>query len=267
LDITITRGIEKFTIDIHRKSTYTDTIIPEDSCHPKEQKMAAIRYFYNRMNKYHLSLDNLEKENHTLQQIVYTNGYDISTAKNVLNKKNANMEKKDNNKKIHWLKFTYIGKETRAVTKAFRNTNVNITFSTNNTINNLLRARLHTTKDKYDNSGIYQLTCPTCRKKYIGQTDSSFTTRFREHFRDIKHENRKFSFAHHLLDNGHSIGPIEDIMETIHVINKGKMMDILENVHIFRETKLSNQINDKLTVKPNIIFDVIIRNDPHTNSS
>jgi hypothetical protein len=101
LDITITRGIEKFTIDIHRKPTYTDIIIPEDSCHPKEQKMAAIRYFYNRMNKYHLSLNNLEKENHIVQQILYNNGYDISTATKVLNKKKANMKKKDNDKKTH----------------------------------------------------------------------------------------------------------------------------------------------------------------------
>jgi hypothetical protein len=162
LDITITRGIEKFTIDVHRKSTYTDIIIPEDSCHPKEQKMAAIRYFYNRMNKYHLSPENLEKENHILQQILYNNGYYISAAKNLPNVKKANTEKKDKGKKIHWVKFTHIGKETRAVTKAFRNTNVNITFSTNNTISNLLTARRHTTKGKYDNSGIYQLTCPIC---------------------------------------------------------------------------------------------------------
>jgi hypothetical protein len=51
-------------------------------------------------------------------------------------------------------------------------------------------------------------------------------------------------------------------METIHVTNKGQMMDTLEKFYIFRETKLNNQINDKLTVKPNIIFDVIVHNDP-----
>jgi hypothetical protein len=178
LDITITRGIEKFTIDIHRKPMYTDIIIPEDSCHPKEQKMAAIRYLYNRMNKYHLSPGNLEKENHVVQQILYNNGYDITTAKKVLNKKKTNMKKKDNDKKTHWVKFTYIGKETRAITKAFRNTNVNITFPTNNTISNLLTTRRHNTKEKYDNSGIYQLTCPTCKKRYIGHAGRPFETRF-----------------------------------------------------------------------------------------
>jgi hypothetical protein len=106
------------------------------------------------------------------------------------------------------------------------------------------------------------LTCPTCRKRYIGQIDSSFKTRYREHFRYFKHVNRKSRFAQHLLDNGHSIGPIEYIMETIHVTNKGQMMDTLEKFHISRETKLNNQINDKVTVKPNIVSDVIIRNDP-----
>jgi hypothetical protein len=170
LDITITRGIEEFIIDIHRKPMYTDIIIPEDSCHPKEHKMTAIRYLYIRMNKYHLAPKGLEKENHVIQQILYNNGYDVTNATKVLNKKKANMEK-DNNKKTHWAKFTYIGKETRLTTKAFKNTNVSISFSTKNTISNLLTARRHSTKGKYDNSRIYQLTCPTCKKKYIGQID------------------------------------------------------------------------------------------------
>ena len=40
-------------------------------------------------------------------------------------------------------------------------------------------------------------------------------------------------------------------------------MDTLEKFYIFRETKLNNQINDKLAVKPNIIFDTIVQKDPH----
>jgi hypothetical protein len=40
-------------------------------------------------------------------------------------------------------------------------------------------------------------------------------------------------------------------------------MDTLEKFDIFRETNINNQINDKLTVKLNIIFDIIVRNDPH----
>jgi hypothetical protein len=64
-------------------------------------------------------------------------------------------------------------------------------------------------------------------------------------------------------ENGHSIGPMEEIMETVHITNKGPMMDTLEKFYIFCETKLNNQINDKLAIKPNIIFDTIVQKDPH----
>ena len=46
LDITISRDLEKLSIDIYRKPTYSDIIIPRDSCHPTEHKLAAIRYLY-----------------------------------------------------------------------------------------------------------------------------------------------------------------------------------------------------------------------------
>jgi hypothetical protein len=49
-------------------------------------------------------------------------------------------------KKTQWTKFTYVGKETRAITKAFKNTNMKITYSTNNTIGKLLMTRRHHTK-------------------------------------------------------------------------------------------------------------------------
>jgi hypothetical protein len=41
------------------------------------------------------------------------------------------------------------------------------------------------------------------------------------------------------------------------------MMDTIEKFYIDRETKLNNQINDKITVKPNVIFETLVRQDPH----
>jgi len=60
--------------------------------------------------------------------------------------------------------------------------------------------------------------------------------------------------------------PMEDIMETVHITNKDQMMDTLEKFYIFRETKTNNQINDRMTVKSNIIFDTTVRNDRHRGS-
>ena len=91
----------------------------------------------------------------------------------------------------------------------------------------------------------------------------SFWTHFQQHLRDFKYGNGKSSFTLHLLENRHNIGPMEDIMNTIHITYKGRLMDTLEKFYIFCETKLNNQINDKLAVKPNIIFDTIVQKDPH----
>jgi len=40
--------------------------------------------------------------------------------------------------KTQWSKFTYIGKETRAITKMLKNTRVKVAYSTNNTLEKLL---------------------------------------------------------------------------------------------------------------------------------
>jgi len=99
--------------------------------------------------------------------------------------------------------------------------------------------------------------------KYIGQTDRPFKTRFQDHLRDFKYNNRKSKFAQHLLDRQHSIDEMENIMDIIHITNKGRMMDAIEKYYIYRETKINNQINDKLTVQPNIIFETLVQQDTH----
>jgi hypothetical protein len=106
--------------------------------------------------------------------------------------------------------------------------------------------------------------------KYIRQTGRSFRLRFSEHFRDYKdykYANNESKFAQHLLENNHSIGPIDNIMEVLYSTNKGKLIDTIERFHIYKETCKNNQINDKNTAKPNIIFETIVRenaNKAHT---
>ena len=52
-------------------------------------------------------------------------------------------------------------------------------------------------------------------------------------------------------------------MSTIYITNKGRLMITLEKYYIFREAKVDNQINDKLAVRPNVIFETIVQKDPH----
>jgi hypothetical protein len=62
LDLTIMKGANKLTYEIFRKPTTIDTIIPNDSCHPLEHKLAAIRYFVNRIHTCNLDHPQKQKE-------------------------------------------------------------------------------------------------------------------------------------------------------------------------------------------------------------
>jgi hypothetical protein len=68
LDVTICREHKGFSIDIYRKLTATDVIIPNDSCHHREHKVAAIRYLHNRMVSCHLTPESMQKECDTIIQ-------------------------------------------------------------------------------------------------------------------------------------------------------------------------------------------------------
>ena len=80
----------------------------------------------------------------------------------------------NNNKKELWAKFTYYGKETRAITKPFKETQLRIAFKVNNTISLRLTPKLHNKdpQQQFERSGVYCITRPDCNRKYIGQTES-----------------------------------------------------------------------------------------------
>jgi hypothetical protein len=71
------------------------------------------------------------------------------------------------------------------------------------------------------------------------------------------------SFSMVWLDRQYSIVEMENIMDVIHITHKGRMMDTIEKYYIYKETKLNNQINDKITGQPNVIFETLVQQDAH----
>jgi len=69
-----------------------------------------------------------------------------------------------------WAKFTYVEKQTRLITKLFKNSNPWISFMTENTTEKLLNVNKNINMNKFKKCGIYQLICPDWDMKYIGQT-------------------------------------------------------------------------------------------------
>jgi hypothetical protein len=58
---------------------------------------------------------------------------------------------------------------------------------------------------------------------------------------------------------------MENIMKPLLYTPKGILLDAWEKFYIFKETKANNQINDRLTVQHNPIFEAVLRNSPTSN--
>jgi len=204
------------TFKIFRKPTTNDTTIPNDSYHPLEQKFAAIRYFANRIHTYNLDHLQKQKETDIVKQVIHNNKYDTSLLNRFSKNTIQRQRHKQENQNQRWVTFTYVGRETRYITKLFRNPSLKVAYTTNSNFR-------------------------------------PFHVRFWEHYRDYKFANNKSKFAQHIIEEGHAV----------HIANKGRMLDTLERFYIYRETRLGTQINDKLTVRSNPIFEALLPNDPH----
>jgi len=147
-------------------------------------------------------------------------------------------------------------------TKLFKNTNVKVAYRTKNNLGKFLIPQKTPKPEKYEKSGVYQLECLTCHKIYTGQTGRPFRVRYREYYNHFKYSNNRSIFVQHVINEGHSFGTIDETMNIIYYERKGKMLDTLEKFYIYRETKNGNQINDRITVRSNPIFETIVKHSP-----
>jgi hypothetical protein len=130
------------TFSIFRKPTATDTIIPQDPCHPDEHKMSAIRYLQNRNTKYVLTPESRQRENRIIDHILQDNKYDAFHKNICTTTQNAIRDAGTQSKT--WAKFTYTVKEVMTITKLFKHTNLNIAFTTRNNVGRLVLQDPHT---------------------------------------------------------------------------------------------------------------------------
>jgi hypothetical protein len=102
---------------------------------------------------------------------LHNNEYDMCLIEKPLNQgKQKNDTYTDpQNQKIKWITFTYYGKETRKVTKLFRDTKLKVAYCTRNTISNILKSKPH--KNKYDRSEINCMKCLDCPKNILDKRE------------------------------------------------------------------------------------------------
>jgi hypothetical protein len=123
------------------------------------------------MEKYPISASNKKKEYNTIHHILQANQYDDKQASHTSNQHQGTDKQETKKRAI----FTYIGPQTREITKIFHTTRLKTAFITKHTIRNLLQRRQDW--NSFNSCGIYQLECAECDSKYVGQTGISFKTR------------------------------------------------------------------------------------------
>jgi hypothetical protein len=115
---------------------------------------------------------------------------------------------------------------------------------------------------KYNNSGIKQMKCKDCHKKYLEQTGRKFKTRYKEHIHSIRTNNTNTKYAEHILETQHTYGPITDTMDILHIEKKGRLMNTWEQFYIHKLSKNNIQRNNTYTDIYNPVFNLI---DNHHN--
>jgi hypothetical protein len=208
------------------------------------------------VNTYPITNEEKLRETNIIKSILCNNEYNANIIDTLIHKK---QKKRQNNtpedKHQKWAIFTYSTKEVRKITKLFRDAHIRIAFRTQNTIKNILKYKPKT--DIYNKSGIYQMKCMECPKKYVGQTGRTFNIRYKEHIHDIRTNNGNTEYSNHILNTGHTYSPIPNTMEIITTGKKGKHLNILERYYIYKTNKENIQMNDTHIETYNPIFQAI----------
>jgi hypothetical protein len=121
-----------------------------------------------------------------------------------------------------------------------------------NTIQNIIKH--HPQTDKCNKSGIYQMKYLDCPLKYIGQTNRSSYTRYKEHIQAIRNNNSNSGCSSHIVNMGHTYRTITDIMDIIRTQKTGKHINTLQKYYICNFSKNSLYMNDTNIDTHNPIF-------------
>jgi hypothetical protein len=257
LDINLTRTDTDFKFSIYKKPSYTDVIIPYNSCHPTQHKLAALRYFTNRLNTYPLEQTEKDKEKTIIQNIAHNNGFPTHVINKLISKPPTQKRPDQITKK--WATLTYFGKESYHISKIFKNTKVQISFKTRNNLQYLLNQKPKQI-NIYERCGVYQLTCRDCKKLTLTQ-DKQAEILKKDLKNTYRHSNitlKTQNLPNTLQNPATASGKKTDILQIKFIGKKSKFLDTMEKYYIYQETKINNQINDKNTVSYNKIFEIYI---------
>jgi len=247
LDLLLSRNItsRKMEYNIFRKATCNNRYIMNDSFHHPSHKRAVFHSLVHRLMNTPLSTENYNLEVKKIKEIAVFNGYNHKLVDDMIYKKQKKMKKNarttllaNQSVKVEkWKSMSYT-KHSKGIAKSFKkHANVNISFTSKCSLKSLLGNPKSKIED-LEKSGIYEIPCNDCPKKYIGQTKRKIKTRMKEHQLHLRNGRTENSaMAKHAVESDHSFTKINLLKE----VNKEAHLDAYETIFIKKnETNLVN---------------------------
>jgi hypothetical protein len=135
------------------------------------------------------------------------------------------------------------------LTNLFKHTDIGIAFRSTNTIQ-LTKPKRRNHTQEHNRSGIYELTCNTCKLAYIGQTRRNLKERYQEHIRYIRNNDPQSAYALHILKNQHEYGTITDTMTLLKAEQKPSMLTPMNSYTYKPTTTTDTSSLNKTQVTP-----------------
>lgn len=253
LDLKIKRTGRRIEFDIHSKTTTTDRYITNDSFCSHQHKTAAFNSMVYRLVRLPLSAHSYMVEYNRIINIANTNGFKKSLIDRLVYKQMKRVRRDERStlftqnktctqSNTRHIAINYVPEISNRLHKSFNR----VGFAIAHTNTNKLRTSFGSTKDKKPTErkcGIYEITCPICQRKYIGQTKRAVLCRIKEHKQYINKKSMHTSIAAHVYDSNndepHLFDPIENY-KLIKNVNQPCKLDAYESLYISINDKLLN---------------------------
>ena len=259
LDLNIHRTSNTISFDIYRKPTATDHVIPYQSSHPLNIKLAAFHALFHRLLSIPLNQISYKTELNNIKQIARNNGFPDDLIFTLYHKikrkmtlhritslcKIARLEKK-------FFSIPYIPRLSEKIQYALKKFNICISHKVNKTLKAIFSTKVDTI-DRLQMSGVYKLSC-TCGMFYIGRSFRAIKTRTDEHTKEITRKLAntsschyyKSSFAEHVLISKHKFNSNNPELDILHLCTKNQITNYLEIIEILsaKHTTPENLLND-----------------------
>lgn len=129
-----------------------------------------------------------------------------------------------------------------------------------------MRTKIQKQKPQHGRTNVYKITCKTCHKTYIGQTNRILKLRFQEHVRYIKNNDPRSAYAIHIHNFRHEYGNVNDTMTLLKRINNPPCYYHMSRriySHSYRNNKL---VPEQHPSECNLVFE-LFQAESHTSQT